>query len=195
MLETDFKHVLNLITLLANRNPRHRQTFGKFRDDVAHQMMQLMTATPERWESQVKQVRKAGQLDGIDDVPYKAIRELVANRKIKLATTTTLHAELELDTHEHLLEVMAQRRWCWVHADKTSGGFITSDHPVCLFSTPPKGLPALGYGMTGTTVYFPISPFLALCGEFDGPGDPADDEGAPSASRIAARLLARTSGR
>jgi hypothetical protein len=30
---------------------------------------------------------------------------------------------------------------------------------------------ALGYGMSGTTIHFPISPFLALQGEFDGPTD------------------------
>jgi hypothetical protein len=165
----EFDHLLNLITLLANRNPRHRKTFSEFQDDVAQQVLRLATATPERWESQVKRARQAGALDNIKDVPYETIRDLVANQKIKLAATTSQHAALELDVFDDLLEVIAQRTWHWLHADATSGGFITSDHPVCLFSNvPPKGLQALGYGMTGTTVYFPLSPFLALCGEFDG---------------------------
>ncbi|MFK4522834.1 hypothetical protein ABIF90_000815 [Bradyrhizobium japonicum] len=168
--KTEFDHILNLITLLANRNPRHRKTFSEFQDDVAQQVLRLMTATPERWAGQVKQARQAGALpETIDDVPYEVVRDLVANRKLKLATTTSQHAALELGVFENLLEVIAQRAWRWLHADAASGGFITSDHPVCLFSNlPPKGLPALGYGMTGTTVYFPISPLLALCGEFDG---------------------------
>jgi hypothetical protein len=52
--EEDFVYVLNLITLLANRNPRHRETFAQFKDDVGQQMLQLMTGTEERWERQVK---------------------------------------------------------------------------------------------------------------------------------------------
>ncbi|MBR1065731.1 DUF4238 domain-containing protein [Bradyrhizobium liaoningense] len=168
--KTEFDHILNLITLLANRNPRHRKTFSEFQDDVAQQVLRLMTATPERWAGQVKQARQAGALpENIEDVPYEVVRDLVANRKLKMAATTSQHAALELGVFEDLLGVIAQRAWRWLHADATSGGFITSDHPVCLFSNlPPKGLPALGYGMTGTTVYFPVSPLLALCGEFDG---------------------------
>jgi hypothetical protein len=167
----EFDHVLNLITLLANRNPRHRKTFSEFQDEVAQQVLRLATATPERWAGQVKQAWQAGALpENIKDVPYEAIRDLVTNRKLKLAATTSQHAAIELGVFEDLLEVIAQRTWRWLHADATSGGFITSDHPVCLFSNvPPRGLQALGYGMTGTTVYFPVSPSLALCGEFDGP--------------------------
>jgi hypothetical protein len=169
--KAEFDHVLNLITLLANRNPRHRKTFSDFQDEVAQQVLRLATATPERWAGQVKKARQAGALpENIKDVPYEAIRDLVTNRKLKLAATTSQHAALELGVFDDLLEVIAQRAWRWLHADASSGGFITSDHPVCLFSNvPPKGLQALGYGMTGTTVYFPVSPSLALCGEFDGP--------------------------
>ncbi|WP_414643556.1 DUF4238 domain-containing protein [Bradyrhizobium barranii] len=107
-------------------------------------MLQLMTATPERWASQVKKARQAGVLENIEDVPYEAVRDLVVNRKLKMAASTSQHAAIELDVFEDLLEVIAQRAWCWLHADEASGGFITSDHPVCLFSNvPPKGLQAL----------------------------------------------------
>jgi hypothetical protein len=73
---------------------------------------------------------------------------------------------MELDGFNELLKIMAHRRWRWVNADKASGGFITSDHPVHLFSyKPSNGLMALGYGMSGTIIHFPISPFLAVQGE------------------------------
>ena len=43
---------------------------------------------------------------------------------------------------------------------------------MCLFSnTPTSRLFPPGYGIANTTVYFPVSPFLALTGEFDGPTD------------------------
>ncbi|MEY9252349.1 hypothetical protein ABH989_006183 [Bradyrhizobium ottawaense] len=169
----EFEYVLNLITLLASRNPRGRGAFEKFQDDVGHQIFQLATATKERWEGQVKQMREAGRLDGIEtDVPYERVREMVANRKLKLKATTSQHAYLEIGVFDKLLEVISQRTWRWLRADKNSGGFITSDHPVCLFSnTPTSPLLPPGYGIADTTVYFPMSPLLALTGEFDGPTD------------------------
>jgi hypothetical protein len=86
-------YVLNLITLLACRNPRGRGAFEKFQDDIAHQMLQLMTATKERWEGQLKQLQTAGRLDGIEtDVPYEKIRKMVVNRQLRLKATTSQHA-------------------------------------------------------------------------------------------------------
>ena len=71
--KAEFDYILNLIALLANRNPRHRNTFSEFQDNVAQQMLQLMTASPERWAGQVKRARQAGALDNIEDVPYEAV--------------------------------------------------------------------------------------------------------------------------
>jgi hypothetical protein len=168
--DDEFSYVLNLIALLAIRNPRFRESFGEFRDNVRQQVLQLATATKERWEAQVKRAKAAGYMEGIADVPYEQIRSSVVKRNFKFVTTTSEHARNELYAFDHLLNILARRSWRWVHADENSGGFITSDHPVCLvWNTPPKGFAPLGYGLTGTTVYLAVSPFLALRGEFDGP--------------------------
>jgi hypothetical protein len=168
--EDEFSYVLNLIALLAIRNPRFRESFGEFQNNVRHQMLQLATATKERWEAQVAQARAAGYMEGVKDVPYEQMRSSVVKRNFKSVTSTSEHARNELNVLDTLLNILARRSWRWVHADENSGGFITSDHPVCLvWNKPPKGFAPLGYGLTGTTVYFSVSPSLALRGEFDGP--------------------------
>jgi hypothetical protein len=43
---------------------------------------------------------------------------------------------------------------------------------VCLnWIRRPRGLAPIGYGLSGTTVFFPISPNLAVLGEFGGQTD------------------------
>jgi hypothetical protein len=170
--EDDLSYVLNLITLLAIRNPRFRERFGEFQDNVRRQIMSLQTSTKERWDSQLAKAKAAGYMEGIKEVPYEEIRASVVNRDFRFVTTTSEHARVELNAFDKLLHVLAQRRWRCLRAEPNSGGFITSDHPVCLFwNKPPRGFAPLGYGLTGTTVTFPVSPLLALEGRVGGPAD------------------------
>lgn len=54
-----------------------------------------------------------------------------------------------------------------------SGGFVTSDHPVCLrwMDDQDHGNSSPGFAMPGTEVIFPLSPKIALRGRFDGEED------------------------
>jgi Protein of unknown function (DUF4238) len=167
--EDEFAYVLNLIALLAVRNPRSRERFAEFQDDVGQKMLRLMTATKDRWESQVSKDKAAGYMDGVKDVPYEAIKAGVLNRRYRVVTTTNHHARLELGAFDGLLQVLARRSWRWLRARPNTGGFITCDHPVCIYwNERPEGFAPLGYGLTGTAVIFPVAPFIALEGQFDG---------------------------
>jgi hypothetical protein len=55
-------------------------------------------------------------------------------------------------------------------ASDDSGGFVTSDHPVCLYWSDGNdhGDLSPGFGVPGTEVVFPLSPKLVLCGTFEG---------------------------
>jgi hypothetical protein len=171
--EDDFSYILTLIGVLAVRNPRFRGKFSEFQDNVRHKMLALMTATKERWESQLAKVRAAGYLEGTVDVPYEQIRASVERRDFKFVTTTHEHAQTELPAVDWLIEILAQRKWRWVRATPEAGMLVTCDHPVCLnwIKRPPRGFAPIGYGLTGTTVFFPINPKLAVIGEYDGRTD------------------------
>jgi hypothetical protein len=109
--EDEFSYVLNLVTLLAIGNPRFRESFGEFQGNVRDQIMQVATATKERWESQMSQAKAAGYMEGVKEVPYEEIRASVVNRDFKFVTSTSEHAAVELKTFDDLLHVIAQRSW------------------------------------------------------------------------------------
>ena len=49
--------ILNLMALLAVRNPRLRQRISDFRARIAHRIFDLILASKERYEGQVKRAR------------------------------------------------------------------------------------------------------------------------------------------
>jgi len=105
----------------------------------------------------------------VPDVPYETLKAQLTEGAFKFVTTTGEHARTELHALDGLINILAARTWRWVRAAQDSGGFITSDHPVCLnWIKRPRGFAPLGYGLSGTSVYFPLSPSLAVIGEFDG---------------------------
>jgi hypothetical protein len=140
-------------------------------------MLALATATKERWEGQLAKARAAGYLDGVKDVPYEEIRASVERRDFKFVITPHEHAQTELPAVEGLIESLARRKWRWVRATQNAGSFITCDHPVCLnwIERPKMSMP-IGYGLTGTSVFLPISPNLGVLGNYNGQtGDLAAD--------------------
>ena len=175
--EEDFSYVLTLIGVLAVRNPRHRDSFSNFQDNVRHQMLAVMSSTKERWERHLAGARRDGFADGMPDVPYEEIRTSIERRDFKFVTTPHEHAQTEIPVVDHLINNLAERSWRWVRATPNAGLFVTCDHPVCLnWIKRPLGMAPLGYGLTGTTVFFPVAPTLAVLGEYDGRTDdlPAD---------------------
>jgi len=173
--EDDFSYILTLVGLLAVRNPRHRDTFSDFQDDVRHQMLAVITSTKERWERHLAGARRNGFADGIPDVPYEEIRASIQRRDFKLVTTTHEHAQIEISVVDSLINNLAKRSWRWVRARPTAGMFVTCDHPVCLnWIKRSPGMIPIGYGLAGTSVFFPVAPTLGLVGEYDGRTDDLD---------------------
>jgi hypothetical protein len=168
--EDDFCYILSLMGVLAVRNPRHRANFSDFQNNVRLKMLAVQLSSKERWERQLARMRRDGYLEGVPDVPYETLKAQLEEGAFTFVTTTGEHARTELHVLDNLISRLARRAWRWVRAAPDSGGCITCDHPVCLnWIKRPKGFAPLGYGLSGTTVFFPISPFLAVIGEFDGP--------------------------
>jgi hypothetical protein len=168
--EDDFSYILTLMGVLAIRNPRFRSIFSDFQNALRQKVLAFQLSTKARWERQLTRMRAEGYLEGVADVPYETLRAQFEEGAFRFVTTTSEHAQTEVHTLDKLINILAGRTWRWVHAASDSGGLITCDHPVCLnWIKRPSGFAPLGYGLSGTSVYFPLSPFLAVIGEFDGP--------------------------
>jgi hypothetical protein len=163
--------VLNLITLLAIRNPRKRESIGNFQGELFKKMLALTYQTRERWESQVRQMKAEGCLPEGMDTDYETLKEFVKKGDFKIKMNRTTDIKMEIELIDDLLPFFVNRKWSLWKARNDSGGFVTSDHPVCLRwseKEDAKGFYPPGYGMTNTDVLFPLTTDLALIGRFEG---------------------------
>jgi Protein of unknown function (DUF4238) len=175
--ETDRAYLFNLVGLIAVKNPRRRENFRGFQERVLKMVMDLATATPERWESQVRQAKAAGFLDENTPVNYEQMRDFVVRDQFTINMPPGSHVGLELNSVDTVLPLIFGRKWALLRAPPKTTGFVTSDHPVCLMQADPQqrgnGLP-FGYGTPRTQIVFPISNELAMLGAFEIAEDEMD---------------------
>jgi Protein of unknown function (DUF4238) len=166
----DRNYLLNFMTLLSVKNPRHRERFRQAYEQLVKRTMDLATATPERWASEMKRMKAAGAIneDAADD--YERMRQFIDTDRYKVNLTTNFHLALELDTYKHILQYLARRKWILFRAPPGKTCFITSDHPICLMWSDPgrrRQFKGPGHGVPETQVLFPISNELAVIGAFE----------------------------
>ncbi len=173
----DWMVVLNLAALFTVRNPRWREIARDAIERLSRAIMDLALATPERWESQVRAMREDGVIKGEPKATYEQMKKFHEEGNYTVEVATGAHLLREFGVHEPILETMAARRWVLCIAGQESGGFITSDHPVCLMhadGTLPTPKRPVGHGMRDTMVVFPLSSELLAIGTFEGAKGVAD---------------------
>jgi Protein of unknown function (DUF4238) len=171
--------ILNLIGLMAIRNPRWRGKMKDFHQEVMMRMMQTALATPERWASQVARAKAAGYIDpdADADAHYETIKARVDGGHYRFQFPREKHIALELSTFDKLLPFLFHREWTLLRAQSDTGCFKTSDHPVCLTWTDRElhgGFYPPGFGVGKTAVLVPLTSDLALLGTFEGHGQEYD---------------------
>jgi hypothetical protein len=162
--------IINMIGLFALRNPRFREQVRSFHEDVLNKTMSLMLSTKERWEAQVERAAKAGYALKENNVGYEEMKDFFQRREYTIELNRGYHIGNELKLLDAILPHLAQRRWWFVRAQRTSGGFVTSDHPVALMWSDPTmrgGFYPPGFGLKGTQVTFPLTSRVAMIGAFE----------------------------
>lgn len=167
--EEDRTLVLNLVALLAARNPRNRETFGDFAENIIRRMMELMVSNKDRWENLDKEAKAANSDNEHRDVSYEDMRAFVQHGNFDIEIDRILQISLELGMLQPVLEMLAQRKWTLHIASEQAGDFVTSDHPVVLmpvgWNPGPYGV---GYGLANTVAIFPLNRRMLLTGRFEG---------------------------
>lgn len=136
-----------------------------------------VTANDTVWNAQMEAAKRAGFIQEESVVSREQAREFLHRGGYTLEVRAGYHVGLELGAMDAVLRCCADRKWLLLRAPQGSPGFITSDHPVCLFWSDPKmrsGLHAPGHGMKHTEVLFPISSGLAWIGTFESPARVVD---------------------
>jgi Protein of unknown function (DUF4238) len=162
--------VLNLAALFAVRHPLHRENVRRFTERISKISMEIALATPERWASQMRQARAAGAIGSELDVPYEEMRDFVHQGEYTVSVPTARHVESEFRSHDAVLRCLVARHWTLYVAKAGAGHFFTCDDPVVLVhsdGSPSTMTRPVGYGLTGTTVFFPINRELFASGTFE----------------------------
>jgi uncharacterized protein DUF4238 len=163
--ENDRSYLLNLMCLIAVKNPRHRSNFGRFHEQILKRTMELATATPELFASQIRRAKADGFIEPDAHIDYERMRKFIDGDQYRIVTMTDYHLGLELKAFDNVLPYFFQRRWMLLRAPTGRTGFITSDHPVCLMWSEPaqrKRFHSPGHVLRRTQIVFPISNELAV---------------------------------
>jgi hypothetical protein len=156
--------VLNLIALLAGRNPRQRSSISDFMGQISEKIMRMTLQYEERW-------RSAMQSAGLDtgETTYEQMKDFVDNKRYTMKLNQNFVIGLEQETMvDTILHSLADRNWHLARSER--GYFITSDHPVCLVNTKDRGTGVFsgpGFGLRETAVIFPLNKHQIIMGTFE----------------------------
>jgi Protein of unknown function (DUF4238) len=170
----DREDIINLIALLAVRNPRTRNDMGKLYTELLQAMVAMPFEDSARWDAVVEQLKAAGQWPEGAAVDFDGYKKFVEENKDKLKPHQNFTLEMELGAIEEMYAHFDARKWRILKAKNDSGGFVTTDHPVCVHR--PGGLNygqqfAPGLGLSDRDILLPLSSKVALMGRLEGDED------------------------
>ncbi len=169
--EQDRAFILNLIALIAVKNPRTRARATNARETTVKAMVDLATSSEHLFQSEVRRAKVNGFIPSDVVVDRLKMRAMFEAGGYEIRVSPATHVLSELDVFENVLPLFFRRSWRVLLARPEGSGFITCDQPVCLLwsapPAPPKHRP-LGYGLPGTVVLFAISERMALIGNYEG---------------------------
>jgi hypothetical protein len=176
----DRQDIINLVTLLAVRNPRTRADMQRLYTDNFRAMIAMPFKDPARWETLVEQLKAAGHWPEGAPVDFEGHKKFVDDNIDKVKAHQNLSLEMALESLEKMYWYFDARKWRIVKAKEGSGGFVTTDHPVCIHR--PGGTNygnqyGPGLGLSDRDILFPLSSNVALIGQLEGEEDVIELDG------------------
>jgi hypothetical protein len=170
----DREDVINLITLLATRNTRTRRDMQKFYTEIFRAILAAPFEDQAKWEAVVEAMKAAGKWPEDQPSDFEGYKKFVEDNIDKVEAHQNFSLEMELEAMERLYWYFNARKWRIAKAKEGSGGFVTTDHPVCIHR--PGGVNygnqyAPRLGLSDRDVLFPLSSNVALIGRMEGDED------------------------
>jgi hypothetical protein len=77
-------------------------------------------------------MKVAGNWPKESPADYEGHKNFIEKNKDKLKPSKSFHLEMELDQLHQMYPYFDARRWRILKAGGDTGGFVTTDHPVCV---------------------------------------------------------------
>ena len=156
---------LNLMGLIATRNPTTRRQLTRAAERVTLELLQKSLESKEEWQATIDDIKAAGAIDPGLPVDFENHREFVESGKFSVEFHQNFLILQEMRGVMPVIEMLRRRTWSLLEAPVDSAGFLTTDRPVCVFPTD---------GSTPTaptrlddpknSIVFPVSPRLLAYG-------------------------------
>ncbi len=185
--DEDFSYLINLLCLIAVRNPHLRKSFNRLREQVVRRIAELLVSDKKLWERNVKKAKESGK-SVPSNVPFKDVKRFVqeGEYRIEFGVESNIRAEFRL--FNSLLPILGKRLWSLFIVPKGLPEFVCSDHPVTLVWKSPDLKGPIGYGLRHTEVFFPLNRRRALWGVFENPLPPVVILDEPMVAEMNARV-------
>lgn len=165
--DEDYNFILNLLGLIAVRNPYLRTSFNRSREEVIQRIGDLLVSDEKIWDHHVQKAREAGEVFK-DTVSFEDVKSFVEERRYRIEFSPEGNLRVEFQAFNELLPILGQRTWSLLVAPPDGPEFICSDHPVTLVWKHRRGDP-VGYGLKETEVFFPLGRRMGFYGTFENP--------------------------
>ena len=168
--DEDYKYIINLLCLIAIRNPRLRRLFNESRQEIHRRIADLLVSNKRLFDYQLKKTQKAGTVPETT-VTFEQAKQFIEEGGYQTKFIPADNLEIEMDVFERLLPTFGRRRWSLLVAPIPGPDFICSDHPIALTWKNPGRRELIGYKLKDTEVFFPLGPKTGFYGVYEDPLD------------------------
>lgn len=161
----DFNVILNLVGLIAVRNPRRRDSFNQAREQTLHMIGDLLVSDRRIFETHVRKAAEAGYIPDAN-VSFERLKKFIEERQYTIEFLPQGNSSIEFEAFDKLLPILAQRTWSLFLAPDAGPEFICSDHPVTLVWKDGRRGP-VGFGLRQTEAFVPLGRRVGLYGTFE----------------------------
>lgn len=165
--DEDFNYIINLLDLIAVRNPQLRNSFNRARERSMKIISNILISDKKIFEHHLKKAKEAGYVEE-SNVSFEEMKRFVEEDEYQIEFLPEGNIRVEFHAFDELLRMLGKRMWSLLIAPSSGPGFICSDHPVVLNWKKMGGGP-IGYGLTNTEVFFPLGPRTGFYGVYENP--------------------------
>jgi hypothetical protein len=161
-----FNWIINLLCLIAIRNPQLRTSFNRSRERGVQVIEDLLVSDEKIWAHHLKKAQEAGYV-GETTISFEECKRFIEEGEYKIEFTPESNLRIELRTFGNILPILGQRTWSLLVAPTSGPDIICSDHPIALTWKDSGKRGPIGYGLKNTEVFFPLGPQTGLYGVYE----------------------------
>lgn len=164
----DYNYILNLLCLIAVRNPRSRESFNRYREYTWRVISDLLISDEKIWNYHLERAKETGYVQETN-ISYEEAKRFIGGEDYKIEFAPESNHQREFNLHDKLLPILGRRFWSLLIAPNSGPFFLCSDHPVALTWKNSDRSGPIGYGLKGTEVFFPLGPCTGFYGVYEEP--------------------------